>query len=162
MYDAQVFFTPRANADRFPTPDALCGKRVAASRSSTVLTGFNRQWSDENCVKFGKPSIDLVLSENAPASRLMMMQNRADASITGASDLFHRNKMENNQWMQIGMPVGKLLTGMAFRKDDMHLGEALKKALSAVIADGTYARVMRKWGFPEEAFIQQPMFNGQP
>ncbi|WP_245471694.1 hypothetical protein [Bradyrhizobium nanningense] len=56
----------------------------------------------------------------------------------------------------------KLLTGMAFSKDDPQFGGQLKHALGALIADGTYGQLLHKWGLPDDASIEKPMINGEP
>lgn len=162
MYINRVFYTLTANASRFANMDALCGKRVGAARGSSTEMGAVVKWSDENCVKSGKPAIELVPGENTPQVRLMLQQNRIDAAMTAATPLAYQNALEGNKFAVIGKPVEKALTGVSFPKDDPKLGEALKKALAALIADGTYHGLMRKWGLADYEAIEQPMINGQP
>lgn len=161
-YIARVFYTLSTNASQFANMDALCGKRVGAARGASTEMGAVVKWSDENCVKSGKRAIELVPGENTPQVRLMLQQNRIDAAMSAATPLAYQNTLEQNKFVIIGEPVEKSLTGMAFSKDDPKFGEDLKKGLAAVIADGTYVELMRKWGIEKFEAIERPMINGQP
>lgn len=162
MYFNRVFYTLSANAERFANMDALCGKKVGAARGSATEMDAALKWSEENCTKVGKPAIALVPGENTPQVRLMLQQNRIDAAITGAAPLAYQNTLGGNKFARIGEPVVKVLTGMAFSKDDPKFGNDLKNALAALLADGTYSRLLRKWSLSDDDAIQQPMINGQP
>ncbi|MFK4654133.1 polar amino acid transport system substrate-binding protein [Bradyrhizobium japonicum] len=162
VYEGQVFYTLRANAERFPNVDEVCGKRVAVTRSSGVMNDAVVNWSEENCVKAGKPAVIVMGSENSAQSQQMLNQGRVDASLSGAGSLAYQNTMEGNRYVILGKPLFKAMYGMGFRKDDLQFGEALKKALAAVIADGTYAQLLHKWNLMDDASIQQPMINGEP
>ncbi|NEV02481.1 ABC transporter substrate-binding protein [Bradyrhizobium uaiense] len=162
VYEGQVFYTLRANAERFPNVDAVCGKRVAVTRSSGVMNDAVMNWSEENCVKAGKPAVIVMGSENSAQSQQMLNQGRVDASLSGAGSLAYQNTIESNRYAILGKPVIKVMYGMGFRKDDLQFGEALKKALAALIADGTYVQLLRKWHLTDDASIERPMINGQP
>lgn len=162
VYSNQIFYTLSAKADRFTNIEALCGKRVAATRSSLIEIQGIAKWSEDNCVRAGKPAIEVAASENTAQSRLLVQQDRADASITGEGVIAYQNKLEGNRYAIISKPVVKLMTGFAFRKDNLQFGEELKTALAAIIADGTYGQLLHKWGLTDQASIGQPMINGQP
>lgn len=53
-YDPQMFFTLRAQAERIPNLDALCGKRVAVTRSGAVMMEGAVKMNEEVCAKSGK------------------------------------------------------------------------------------------------------------
>lgn len=162
VYQPYVFYTLRTNAENFANIETVCGKRVGAIRTSVVETGAVVKWSEENCTKAGKPAIVVVPGENTPQVRLMVKQGLADAGLTGEAIIAYQNKFEGDQYAVIGKPVIKLLTGMAFSKDELQFGEELKGALGALIADGTYGQLLHKWGLSDDASIQKPMINGQP
>ncbi|MGY3146503.1 ABC-type amino acid transport substrate-binding protein [Bradyrhizobium sp. USDA 3397] len=47
MYEPYYLYASGANADKFSNPTALCGKRVANTRSSSVMTAAVDKWSAE-------------------------------------------------------------------------------------------------------------------
>ncbi|MGY3078134.1 polar amino acid transport system substrate-binding protein [Bradyrhizobium sp. LM6.10] len=162
VYSNQILYTLSTRAEGFANLEALCGKHVAATRSSLIEIQGIEKWSEENCLKNGKPAVEVVPGENTAQSRLLVQQGRADAAITGEGVISYQNKVEGNQYAVISKPVVKLLTGFAFAKDNLQLGQELKTALAAVVADGTYGQLLRKWGLTDQASIGQPTINGQP
>ena len=61
----------------------------------------------------------------------------------------------------VGTPFMVQQMGLGFDKQDPQFGDALKKALAALVSDGTYQKLVSKWGLNDSA-IRQPMINGQP
>ncbi|MGY4298658.1 polar amino acid transport system substrate-binding protein [Bradyrhizobium sp. i1.4.4] len=162
IYDPQVFFTLRANGAQFPNMEALCGKRVAVTRSSVVMMGGVVKMSEEVCVKTGKPAMVVIATDGAPQSRLELNQGRADLAVQGAGTLVYQNSVEDDRYVIVGQPAAKPTYGIAFAKDDLQFGEALKKAFAEVIADGTYHKILRKWNMPDSAAVSRAMINGEP
>lgn len=162
-YFTEVFYTLSNDAERYANIDALCGKRVGATRSSPGEMDGIARWSEENCTKAGKPAIVLVPGENTPQVRLMLESGRVDAAIISAAVLAYQNRLEGNKLAKIGTDsVIKFPSGMGISKNDPKFGADLKKALGAIIADGTYGQILRKWGLPDEMAIREPMINGEP
>ncbi|MDH2348179.1 transporter substrate-binding domain-containing protein [Bradyrhizobium sp. SSUT77] len=120
-----VFYTVRTNAENFANIETMCGKRVGAICTSVVETGAIVKWSEENCTKAGKPAIIVVPGENTPQVRLMVKQGFADAGLTGTAIIAYQNKLEGDQFVVIGKPVIKLLTGMAFSKEKLDLARPM-------------------------------------
>lgn len=156
-----VFFTLKANAARFPDIEALCGKRVGATRTTT-LPALISKWSDEHCTKAGKPAITVIGNEGAPYTRLQLLQGAVDAGADVDSLLAHANLTEGNRFVTIGRPFESKFMGIGFSKDDPGFGQTIKKALAELIADGSYRRLLQKWNIPDDSAVQEPTINGQP
>ncbi|MFK4380920.1 transporter substrate-binding domain-containing protein [Bradyrhizobium sp. USDA 223] len=153
-----VFFVQKMDADRIPSMDALCGKRVVASRG-TAQPALARKWSDEHCTKLGKSAVD-VLEVGASADvRMQLTQRRADAA-TDVETLLRFMDTEQ-KYTVVGEPYAVGLLGMGFAADNQEFGKALKSALEAVIADGTYKKLLAKWKFPDRTGIGNVTINGQ-
>lgn len=171
-WDRSVFFTLTANAAQFPTADSLCGKRVSTTRSTSWPAAIAK-WSAEHCAKAGKPEA-IVLGADTSVL-LELEQGRADAGVQGGANLAYQNTQKNNRFVAVGnlftseqadqeaflLSVNETM-GMAFSKDDPKLGEALKKALATLMADGTYRELIRKWNVPQNSAMDRPLINGKP
>lgn len=162
VYELQMLYTLRANADQFKNPDALCGKRVAITRSAAVLSDLVANLSQENCAKAGKPAIVVMGSDNSGQSQQMLNQGRVDVAVSGGASLAYQNTLEGNRYVTLGKPLNKTAYGMSFLKDNQEFGQALKKAFTAIIADGTYDQLLRKWNMPDGSSIEHAMINGEP
>lgn len=151
VYESSFFVTLSANADQFKNPEALCGRNVATTRASlTLSTPVVDKWSEDNCTKAGRPAVVLVGTSGTPESSLSLKQGRVSAFINGSGSTVNLNKEESNIYLTVGKPLRKSMYGMAFLNENKDLGEALKKALDELIADGTYAQLLQKWGLPVE------------
>ncbi|MES5485116.1 ABC transporter substrate-binding protein [Bradyrhizobium sp. INPA03-11B] len=155
------FVTLRSNATQIPDTNALCGKRIANMRNSLTARALT-QWSDNNCTKAGKPAVTVLETQGTADSRLQLNQNRADAAVQLTVQMGYQNTIEENRYIVLGEPFFNAAFGIAFSKDDPQFGETIKNALAAVIADGTYQELLRKWSLPDNLAIKQPMINGQP
>lgn len=161
LNEYSVFITLREHAAQFPSPQALCGKKVAASRA-TAWPSYVTKWSEAHCTKVGKPAINVVEVTLTSDMPLALNQGRVDASVTGAGTLAYQNDQENNRYVAITRLNQGDLISYGFSKDDPELGQALKQALAAVMADGTYKDLIRKWKLAEDSGLERPMINGQP
>ncbi|MCQ4159325.1 ABC transporter substrate-binding protein [Roseomonas sp. GC11] len=138
------FFTQASRAAEFPNPEALCGKKVGASRR-TALPNDIKAFSDANCVAKGRPAIEYVPTEGSADARTQLRQGRIDAAMQGGETLPYIMGLEPNTYAPVGEPVRYTLMGIATGKDEAKLQQALVEALKALQADGTYARLAEKW-----------------
>jgi polar amino acid transport system substrate-binding protein len=160
LHANSVFFTLRANAARFPDINALCGKRVATARR-TIWPAAIEKWSDDHCTAAGKPAVIVVGTDGSPDTRLQLNQGRADAAVQGAETIPYQNTIEGNRYVILGKPFLIQQMGLGFARDDSQFGQKLKQALAALMADGTYQELLRKWDLMDSA-IEQAMINGEP
>lgn len=138
----------------------LCGKKVATSRS-TAFPGFIKQWSEANCVAKGKPAIEVVPAESTADARSQMRQGRVDGAVQGYETLPYVMALEPNTYRPVGEPISLLYQGIAVPKGQTGLRDALAGAFKALIADGTYGKILAKYQLSANA-VSTPMLNGAP
>lgn len=160
--DPSVFATLPGNAAEFRREDALCGKRVSVSRAGKPWLDALENWNQEHCVKVGKPRAEMVFTYTQVEALLQMKAGRADAAVQSSVQLAYQNAQHGDQYVVIGKPLRPLTYGIGFAKDDLQFGHNLKAALTSVIADGTYMKLLRKWNLPDDLAIKQPLINGEP
>ncbi|MBC9208023.1 ABC transporter substrate-binding protein [Roseomonas aerophila] len=152
------FFTQASRAAEFATPEALCGKRVGASRR-TSLPNDIKAFSDAECVAKGRPAIEYVPTEGSADARTQLRQGRIDAAMQGGETLPYIMGLEPNTYAPVGEPVRFTLMGIAVGKEEAGLQQALADGMRALIADGTYARLLEKWQLTPSA-IPEVQING--
>ncbi|EPE96705.1 ABC transporter substrate-binding protein [Rhizobium grahamii] len=154
-----ILFTVNASADKYKVATDLCGKSVAGSRSTTF--GENvKDWSAANCEAKGKPAIKFDGTEDSNAARLGMKQGRYDAVVQGIETIAYQMKIEPNTYTLVGDPLlSNDVFGMAFKKDNTGLRDAVASALDALIKDGTYDELLKKWGLVHNA-VPKAVVNG--
>jgi polar amino acid transport system substrate-binding protein len=142
------FYTLKTRAAEFPAMDALCGRTVGASRR-TSFPGDIAKWSDEHCVKAGKKPINVVGTNGSSDARVQLRQSRLDAAVQGGETLAYQNSVEENAYVPVGKPFLSQYNGIGVAKGDAAMRAALSAALNALIADGTYQKLLAKWGLQE-------------
>ena len=135
------FFVQQSRADTFRTMASLCGKRVGASRRTTFPKDIEA-WSDANC---GRQPIVVVGTEGSGDARNQLVQRRIDAAVQGNETLPYIMAQQPGQFVPVGEPLSTGLTGIALPKTETGLQQAISGALDALIADGTYQRLLDKW-----------------
>ena len=157
LHSGPQFFVQAARAGAFRDMQALCGRRVGASRR----TSFPRDiaaWSDAHCA--GNPVV-VVGTEGSADARTQLRQGRIDAAVQGRETLPYLMAQEPGAYAVVGAPIATGLTGIAVAKDDAALQAALAAALDAMIADGSYAALLARWDLSAAAIEKATINAGQ-
>ena len=117
---------------------------MGASRR-TSLPGHIKDFSDAFCVGKGRPAINVVGTEGSADARTQLRQSRIDAAMQGGETLPYIMSQDPGVYALIGEPVFYSPMGIAVAKDNPKLRDALVGALKAVMADGTYAKLLKTW-----------------
>ncbi|MFM0598207.1 ABC transporter substrate-binding protein [Paraburkholderia dilworthii] len=153
------FYTAKARAGEFPNMDALCGKTVGTSRRTSFPDDIAK-WSNEHCVKAGKPAVKVVGTDGSSDARMQLRQNRIDAAVQGGETLPYQNSIEQNAYAPIGQPFLSQYTAIAMAKDNAALNAALTQAFNQLVADGTYQKILAKWGLQQHAVAKAQINAG--
>ncbi|MFE0099911.1 bifunctional serine/threonine-protein kinase/transporter substrate-binding domain-containing protein [Streptomyces sp. NPDC059009] len=145
----------KGNPEKISTLPSLCGKKVVVQRGTIgqdVATS-----AKESC---GKP-LTVTVREMADEAVKMLQSGTVSAFLCDylaasqlASTTSSAGELQALQQQFTPEPVG-----MAVRKDDTALRDALKTALARVIKDGTYAKLLGRWGI-EAARVERAAING--
>lgn len=130
--------------DGLPT---LCGLNVAAPVGTVFETSAKQASAD--CKAAGKPEINLLSLTGTVTCALALTQGRADAIIVSTPVVGALMTDTPGQYATGGAPWDtKTQMGIGVRKDDPVMKDAVEKALKAIVADGTYAGLIKKWNLP--------------
>ncbi len=157
MKTGPQFFVGFARKAEFPDMTALCGKAVGASRRTNTPKEI-AAWSDENCVKAGKEAIRFVGTEGSADARTQLKQNRIDAAVQGSETLPYIMSQEPDRFAPVGAPFGVSYNGIAIKKDEAGLQQAIAGALDQLIKSGDYAKLLKKWNLNDQG-IEKAMIN---
>ncbi|SDH12149.1 amino acid ABC transporter substrate-binding protein, PAAT family [Bradyrhizobium sp. Rc2d] len=138
----------------------LCGKKVGTTRSTSFPVEIEK-WSKQNCEAAGKAAIQYVPGENSIDVRNQLKQGRIDAAVQGSETLPYAQQQEAGKYRVVGEPFAIGYQGIMFRKDDTALREVVTEHLAAMIADGSYKKILDKFGLGANA-VAKPMMNAAP
>lgn len=125
----------------------LCGLRVAVTLGAIEET-YARQDS-KKCVDSGRPAVEVLTFPTAQDSALAVRQGRADVhfSATPGAVLLVAELPEVFEIAGQTFEANTLI-GIAVRKGDAEMKRAIEEALKAVVKDGTYSALLKKYGLP--------------
>jgi polar amino acid transport system substrate-binding protein len=136
------FYVLTASAAKAPID--LCGLKVGTSRSTSFPAEI-AAWSQAHCQAENKPAIVVVPAESTVDARAQLKQGRIDAAVQGSETIPYAMQLERGAYKTLGEPFGTGLQGIAFRKDQTALRDAVTEALRGLVADGTYGTVLKKY-----------------
>ncbi|MFD7699223.1 ABC transporter substrate-binding protein [Streptomyces caelestis] len=120
----------------------LCGLTIGTGAGTT----FERTLTAQKgvCAKAGRKPYDVkVYSENA-ATLTALQQGRIDVIMSTINGLRHQASQTASRTTFLG-EYHRLDVGFAFKKGSP-LTKAFRAAVDELIEDGTYARILEKWG----------------
>lgn len=138
----------------------LCGKKVGTSRRTNFPVEIAK-WSAANCEAKGKPAIVVVGTEGSADARAQLRQARLDGAVQGSETLPYIQTQEPGAYRVIGEPLTFQLTGLGVAKGNAGLSAAIVATLDAMIADGSYGKILKTWnleiGAVDKAQLNQGM-----
>jgi len=150
------FYVQAGSPAKIPTD--LCGKNVGTSRSTSFPKNI-AAWSKINCEAVGKPAIVVVNAESTVDARSQLRQGRIDGAVQGSETIPYAFSNEPGTYRALGTPFTTGYQGIAFKKGNTQLRDAVAGALGALIADGTYTAILTKYKLQGNA-VSTVVING--
>lgn len=145
---AQSFYTKASGGTDIGGIEDTCGKKVAVQRGSIEQDGLKAQAA--KCRAAGKPAPSVLSFVDQNSVTLAVTSGRSQLGFADQIISQYTVKKSNGQLKAVGTPIDALPSGMAVPKDS-GLAEPLLAALKAVMADGTYMKILTKWGVQDGA-----------
>lgn len=139
-------------------PLALCGKKVAISRSTNSPNTL-AMWNKDSCEKAGRPDAVYLPAENSIDARMQMLQGRADAVMMDSLTIPYVIAQAKGAYVTVGQPLNFTLMGIGVTKGDTALQERIVRALQSLIDDGTYGKLIAKWGLSSTSAVREATIN---
>jgi polar amino acid transport system substrate-binding protein len=139
---------PKGNPERIASLDDLCGATVtlqAGTIHEQLVAG-----QQQRC---GGRRIKARPLDSGTQVVLEVKFGRADAALADFPVAAYNAKVsgQGDDFQVVGEQIDPGPYGIGLRKDDRELQSALREALRAIIADGSYDRVLAKWNVTDGA-----------
>lgn len=103
-----------------------------------------------NCASHGKPAVKPVQFPAQANVLLALKSKRADFTIQDLAAARYITQTSDVKMTAVATPlIPKGYLGIVVNKSNAQLQQAVLAALKAVVADGTYDKIMAKWGISE-------------
>jgi polar amino acid transport system substrate-binding protein len=136
--------------------DDLCGKSAAVERGTIQADAIAEQ--SKKCKANGDDPVDLQVLPDQNAANLAISSGRADVGAADTPVAVYIAEKSNGQFKTTGKPVPPEPYGIAIPKDS-GLQQPVLEGVKALIADGTYEKILKYWGL-EDGAIDNPEING--
>ena len=142
----QGLLVPAGNPKNIKTLDDLSGKSVAVQLGTSNKDALDAK--DKALKAAGKPGIDIVGFEKDTDAFQQLALGRVDAYSTDSPVVAYYNSLPGNKgkFEVGGTPIDPLPIGVAMRKDDAGMKDAVQAAVDAMYADGALKAIVDKWG----------------
>jgi polar amino acid transport system substrate-binding protein len=148
-YTAGISFYAKSSANPgVETVEDLCGKSVSVEKGTTEQEESEAQ--SKKCTKAGKPAVKVLSFPDQNGANLALSSGRAEVGMADSPIADYQVKQSNGQFKLVGKEYEAAPYGLAIPKQ-LGLTKPIQAALKAVIADGTYAKVLAKWGLQSGA-----------
>jgi polar amino acid transport system substrate-binding protein len=140
----------KGNPKQISGRDGLCGFKVAVP-VNTAFEASTKQLSAD-CKDKGKPEIDILSLPGSNNVALALSQGRVDAALNSTATIAAMMGESPASYQLAGDAFdANTKVGIALRKDSGALKAQLEEAMQAIVKDGTYAGLLKKWNLPEKA-----------
>ncbi len=154
-----VFAVQKGNPTHIGSIADTCGQRVSVMAAGSAEKVIKQQ--SEECVKAGKPAVEVQSFTDQATSILAVRSRRADAFFSSQAPLVYFVSQTNGQLTLAGTGQKNgfedIFQGTVVPKDSA-LGAVVLDAFKILFANGTYAKIMKKWGL-EGNMLQAPGLN---
>jgi polar amino acid transport system substrate-binding protein len=156
-YTAGISFYAKSSANPgVETVEDLCGKSVSVEKGTVEQEESEAQ--SKKCTKASKPAVKVLSFPDQNGANLALSSGRAEIGMADSPIADYQVKQSNGQFKLVGKEYEAAPYGLAIPKK-LGLTKPLQAALKAVIADGTYAKILAKWGLQSGA-LTSATING--
>jgi polar amino acid transport system substrate-binding protein len=139
----------KGNPHNIKTVSDLCGLAVGVQNGTVEQTDL--QTADKSCTSAGKPGINMTVLQDQTAVVQLLATNRVVATYQDSPVTDYYIKQNPGQFEVGGSVVNAAPEGIVIRKGDTSMFNAVQSAFNSLKSDGTYKKLINKWGLTSEA-----------
>ncbi|WP_181448581.1 ABC transporter substrate-binding protein [Nonomuraea aridisoli] len=144
MYSGQSILVPKGNPKRVGGLDeTLCGLAVSTLISTTAASRIDEQ--SKKCEQAGRPAIKITRFDQDIAALQELALGRSDAYATTSETAAYYMGQQKETYEFAGAAFDKVKAGIAVRKGNTGLHDAITKAFEQIRSEGTYDQILAKW-----------------
>jgi polar amino acid transport system substrate-binding protein len=137
-------------------PDNACGKRIAVQKATVQVDDITAR--TKKCTDAGKPAITVDQYDAQSDATAAVVSGKDDAGLADSPVTAYAVKQTNGQLELLGGVYDAAPYGYVVKKDQTDFAQAIASAVKALIDDGSYQKVLEKWGVQAGA-ITDPAVN---
>ena len=115
----------------------------------------------DGCTKAGKPEINIKTFVKDNDALLALQSGTADVYFADSPVAGFYAKQHPDQFELTGLTLDVAIEGISVDKGHTGLRDAVKTALLSMINDGTYTKILTKWGDQDSAITADQVNSGK-
>lgn len=147
------FFVKAQGGPNITTVADLCGHKVAVQKGTVQQDDATAQ-----AKKCGGNKLDVQVYPDQNGANQALISGRADVGMADSPIAAYQVKQTEGQFKLSGEAYDTAPYGIALPKGSK-LAPAIQAALKKLIADGSYSKILSKWGV-ESGAVTEPEING--
>jgi polar amino acid transport system substrate-binding protein len=156
-FQAGISFYAKSSANPgVKTVADICGKTVAVEKGTVEQEEATKQ--SAKCTKEGKKSVSVLSFPGQNPVNLAIASGRAEVGMADSPVVAYQVKLSKGTFKLVGETYEVAPYGIAIPKKS-GMTTPILAALKALIANGTYTKILAKWGIQSGA-ISEPTVNG--
>ncbi|WP_163751603.1 ABC transporter substrate-binding protein [Mycolicibacterium helvum] len=138
-------------------PLTLCGLNAGVQTGTEFVSDVDL--FNKNCQGAGRPPVQVTNFPSAGDQNTALQSGQIDFAVTDTATGAWQVKTSNNAFKVVPNPLlARTYVGIVVTPDADDTAKAFLGALTAIIKDGTYGKVMDKWGLADIA-LDEPGIN---
>jgi polar amino acid transport system substrate-binding protein len=137
-------------------PDNACGLRIAVQKNTVQVDDVTQRSKD--CTSAGKKEITIDQYTGQDQATAAIVSGKDDAGLADSPVMAYAVKQTKGQLELLGDVYDSAPYGYVVKKDQTQFAQAIADAVKALIADGSYQKVLTNWGVQAGA-ITDPAVN---
>jgi polar amino acid transport system substrate-binding protein len=150
------FYAKASSSPAVKTIEDICGKTVSVEKGTTEEEEAKAQ--SGKCTKAGKKAVTVLVFPTQNGANLAISSGRAELGMADSPVAAYQVKQSEGAFKLIGETYGAAPYGIAIPKGT-GMAQPILAALKVLIADGTYTKILDKWGVQAGA-ITTPAIDG--
>ena len=148
----QSFVVAKGNPQNIKTQQDLCGKAIAAESGTTEFDYLNGagdyagQGLSNACTKAGRAKIDIKTFKKDSDALLALQGGQVDAYFADSPVAGYYSVQHPEAFELSGLTLDVAKEGISISKDKPDLRAGVQRALSSMVTDGTYLKILTKYG----------------
>jgi polar amino acid transport system substrate-binding protein len=155
-YSAGTQWSTKKGNPQDVDPDDACGLNIAVQKATVQVDDITAR--SEACTAAGNEAITIDQYDAQSDATAAIVSGKDDAGLADSPVMAYAVQQTNGQLELLGDIYDSAPYGYVVAKDQTEFAQAIADAVKALIADGSYEKVLQNWGV-EDGAITDPTVN---
>jgi polar amino acid transport system substrate-binding protein len=155
-YSAGTQWSTKKGNPQKVDPDNACGLRIAVQKATVQVDDITAR--SEKCTAAGKEAITIDQYDGQDEATAAVVSGKDVAGLADSPVMAYAVSRTNGQLELLGDVYDAAPYGYVVAKDQTQYAQAIADAVKSLIDDGSYQKVLEKWGV-ERGAIDDPTVN---